>query len=83
MSGPDDHIRDAIQEHILDAAGDGWTLAQYVLAMGLQKIEPDGTVSSTAWAWAPPNQPGWQSMGLLEFGQEILSTPFCPDEGND
>ena len=62
----DDPIRDAIQRHLLDAAGDGWSVTQFVISMGLEKLASDGTVESVAWYWAPPNQPLWQTTGLLD-----------------
>lgn len=75
MSAADDAVRDAIQSRILDAAGDGWTLGQYVICMGLQRINADGSVDSTAWYWAPNGQPDWQSLGLLECAQDMLVAP--------
>ena len=77
----DDTVRDAIQAAILDAAGDGWTLTQYTVCMGLQRLSPDGTVESTAWYWAPPGQPDWQTLGLLEVGRDMLVVP--PPDGDD
>lgn len=76
----DDRVRDAIQAAILDAEGDGWTLSQYVVCMGLQRMNSDGTVESTAWYWAPQGQPDWQSLGLLECSQDMLVAPV--DEGD-
>ena len=76
----DDQVRDAIQSAILDAAGDGWTLGQYTICMGLQRLESDGSVASTAWVWAPPGQPVWQSLGLLEAGQDMLVIPLDGDD---
>lgn len=75
MSADEDAVRDAIQARILDAAGDGWTLSQFVICMGLQRVTPDGAVESTAWVWAPDSQPEWQSLGLLECGQDMLVMP--------
>lgn len=80
MSSPDDAVRDAIQSRILDAEGDGWSLGQYVVCMGLQRIAPDGSVESTAWYWAPNGQPDWQSLGLLECAQDMLVAPPPPAE---
>lgn len=76
----DDRVRDAIQSAILDAAGDGWTLGQYVICMGLQRLESDGSVASTAWVWSPLGQPTWQSLGLLEAGQDMLVIPVDGDD---
>ena len=82
MSAADDAVRDAIQSRILDAEGDGWSLTQYVICMGLQRINPDGVVESTAWVWSPTGQPDWQSLGLLEVGQDMLVAP-PPVEDDD
>lgn len=82
MSAADDAVRDAIQARILDAEGDGWTLSQYVICMGLQRMSSDGTVESTAWVWSPTGQPDWQSLGLLEVGQDMLVAPQ-PVEDDD
>jgi len=82
VSAADDAVRDAIQSRILDAEGDGWSLTQYVICMGLQRINPDGVVESTAWVWSPTGQPDWQSLGLLEVGQDMLVAP-PPVEDDD
>ena len=58
-------LRDAIQR-LLDESGDGWSVAQYVVAMGLERLMPDGSVESLPWYWAPTDQPTWQTLGLLE-----------------
>lgn len=60
-----DKIREAIQE-FLDTEGDGWTLTQFVIAMGLQRINSDGSLESIAWYHAPDGQADWQTSGLLE-----------------
>jgi hypothetical protein len=58
-------IHDAIQA-MLDAHGDGWHCAQYVVCMGLERVNADGEVESLAWLWAPSEQPDWQTDGLLD-----------------
>ena len=80
MTAADDAVRDAIQSRVLDAAGDGWTLGQYVICMGLQRIDPDGNVESIAWFWAPDGQPDWQSLGLLECGQDLIASPVMVED---
>ena len=60
-----DKIRLAIQE-MLDKEGDGWSLTQYVIAMGLERIENNGSIESVAWYYAPDGQADWQTTGLLE-----------------
>lgn len=67
---PLDQLRAAIQ-HMLDAVGDGWSLGQFVVAMGLEKMNADGTLESIAWYYAPPDQPEWQTGGLLDRAVEM------------
>lgn len=50
---------------VLDA-GDGWTLSAYVVALGLERVLPDGTIESIPWSFAAPNQPVWATRGLLD-----------------
>lgn len=59
-----DRVREAIQE-LLNGIGDGWTVTQYVVAMGLEKIAENGEVESVAWYYTPPEQADWQTVGLL------------------
>ncbi|WP_044109866.1 hypothetical protein [Mycobacterium canetti] len=59
-----DPIRAAIQQ-LLDDYGDGWTLADYVVAMGLECVTADGTIETTPWWHAPPQQAEWVTDGLL------------------
>lgn len=61
-----DPIREAIQRHLLDAAGDGFQITQFVIAMGLERINSEGVLEATAWYWAPEHQPDWQTTGLLD-----------------
>ena len=65
----DDEIQEAIQK-LLDKEGDGWTLTQYVIAMGLARMSADG-VESIAWYYAPVEQPDWQTEGLLKNAVEL------------
>ncbi|MCH9729822.1 MAG: hypothetical protein K0U84_09135 [Actinomycetia bacterium] len=55
---------EAALQLLLDSCGDGWTLANYVVVMGLQKVDDDG-VASEAWVYPAPNQPHWVTTGLL------------------
>jgi hypothetical protein len=59
-------IRDAVQA-LLDEHGDGWTVTQHVVVMGLERVF-DGRIEATAWVWAPPSQPDWMTAGLLDAG---------------
>lgn len=58
-------VRAAVQA-ILDAAGDGYQAAQFVVCMGLERINAAGELEATPWLWAPPSQPDWMTGGLLE-----------------
>ena len=70
MSRPSDDLRQAIQQ-LLDSYGDGWLLGEFVLALGLQRVDSDGSLESTAWTYAPPDQPEWMTDGLLEAAAEM------------
>ena len=70
MITPVERLRNAIQK-LLNAEGDGWILDQFVLALGLQRVNSDGDVESTAWVWAPAEQPEWQTDGLLQAASEL------------
>lgn len=68
-----DGIRQAIQNY-LDSEGDGWSLTQFVVAMGLERIDSDGDVESLAWYCAPKDQADWQTKGLLQNATELHET---------
>ncbi len=63
-------IRAAIQA-MLDRYGDGWQVAQFVVALGLEKVGPDGDLESIPWVYAPTGQPDWQTDGLLEAAIDL------------
>ena len=67
---PVDRLRNAIQK-LLNQEGDGWVLNEFVIALGLQKINSEGEVESTAWVWAPADQPDWITDGLLRAASEL------------
>jgi hypothetical protein len=58
-----DAIRAAIQQY-LDDCGDGWQLAHFVIAVGLERITDD-TIESAPWWIEPPDQPAYVTDGLL------------------
>jgi len=62
-------VRAAIQA-VLDAHGDGYQLAQFIICMGLERVV-DGDIEGTSWIWTPPNQPDWMTGGLLDAALEI------------
>ena len=63
-------IREAIQA-MLDAHGDGWQCAQFVICMGLERVTADGDLESSPWIYAPHQQPEWQTDGLLDAAAEM------------
>ena len=70
MSDLTDRIRKAIQAVIDTEEGEGWTVTQYVVAMGLERI-CNAQIESCGWIWAPPDQADWMTVGLLEAGLEM------------
>ena len=64
-----DRLRNAIQR-VLNEDGDGWMVGPFVIALGLEKMD-GATVESTAWVWAPPDQPDWITDGLLRAAAEL------------
>lgn len=74
-----DKIREAIQQY-LDSEGDGWTVTQYVVAMGLQRITSNGELESIGWYYTPDGQADWQTTGLLE---EATSLHQSSEEEDD
>jgi len=70
MTTPVDRLRNAIQR-LLNAEGDGYVLNEFVLALGLQRMDSEGNIDSTAWVWAPAEQPDWITDGLLRAASEL------------
>lgn len=71
MTNPIQAIRAAVQA-LLDADEDcGWVCEQLVVCMGLERIV-DGRVEAVPWVWAPPEQPDWQTTGLLHEAVGLL-----------
>ena len=67
---PVERLRNAIQK-LLNQEGDGWVLNEFVMALGLQKLNTEGEIESTAWVWAPADQPDWITDGLLRAASEL------------
>jgi hypothetical protein len=67
---PVERLRNAIQK-LLNQEGDGWVLNEFVIALGLQKLNSEGEIESTAWVWAPADQPDWITDGLLRAASEL------------
>lgn len=72
-------IRSAIQT-LLEAAGDGWLLEEFVVAMSLQRMNSDGFIESTAWCWSPSEQADWKTDGLLQAAIDLRN---CTDIDTD
>jgi hypothetical protein len=67
---PVERLRNAIQK-LLNVDSDGWIVQEFVLALGLQRMNSEGHIESTAWVWAPAEQPDWQTDGLLRAASEL------------
>lgn len=72
-------VRHYIQQ-MLNNAGDGWHLAQYVLCMGLERVDSDGNLQCTAWVWAPNSQADWMTDGLLTAAMDLRQTCLHDDD---
>ena len=72
-------IRAAVQA-LLDAEGDGWHIAQYVVCMGLERVNSAGEIESTPWLWAPPSQADWMTAGLIESALDMHCAPAVDDD---
>jgi hypothetical protein len=75
----DEPIREAIQK-MLDAHPDGWSVAQHVVCMALERVV-DGRIESIAWHWTPPDQPDWMTDALIE--RAIRARDDCCAEDDD
>ena len=71
-----DELLSAIQA-VLDAAGDGWTVNQFVVSMGIERITSDGELESTTWWTAPRDQPEWQTTALLNQTLDDRANQDC------
>lgn len=75
---PLDRMRQAIQS-ILDEEDGGWTLGPFVVAMGIERLQSDGSVESLAWYWTPQSQAEWMTGGLLEAAIEMRAAADIED----
>jgi hypothetical protein len=73
-----DPIRAGIQK-ILDAHGDGWTAAEYVVSVNLQRITVDSQLQEEAWWYAPPRQAEWKTDGLLLAVEALRAANISED----
>lgn len=66
-------------EALLEEAGDGWQLGQYVIAMSLERIR-DGQLETTPWSWTPAGQADWMTDGLLDAVQDARTYADIDDD---
>jgi hypothetical protein len=59
-----DPIKTAIQT-VLDQHGDGWTCSDFVVAIGLERVDSDGELETMPWWYAPKAQAEWVTDGLI------------------
>lgn len=67
----------AIQD-VLDAEGDGWTLSHYIVVMGIERMNSEGSVDSAAWIAKPAEQPEYVTDGLISSVIEDRND-YCGD----
>lgn len=69
MTVPDDALLNAVQAAI-DADGEGWRVAHYVLVVGLESLGADGMTTSAA-VYFRPGQPDYITAGLLATAVDL------------
>lgn len=75
-----DRLREAIQAIIDDeGTGENWCLSQFIVVMGLERVDVQGNLEATAWYWCPAHQPDWMTTGLLETGMEMRAAADLDD----
>lgn len=67
----------AAVQAMLDDEKEGWQVSQYVLSLGLVRMNSDGAMESVAYVWSPAEQPDWATDGLL---QATLTIRYDCDE---
>lgn len=67
---PLEGLRAALQQ-LLDAEGDGYQLAHYVVVMGIQKIDAMGKIDARAWMAVPAEQADYISDGLIAAAEDM------------
>jgi hypothetical protein len=79
---PEDMIRTAIQK-LMERDGEGWQVQDFVVALGLQRLNADGHLESTPWVWAPTDQPEWHTDGLLRAAIDMRDSADTDDIDDD
>lgn len=72
MSQPDPwaHLRVALQ-YLLDTVdGEGWVLSDYVVVVGLRRMN-GMVVESSAWPISHPEQPDYVTDGLIAAAEDM------------
>lgn len=72
------NIENAIQS-MLDAYGDGWSVAQYVIVMSIERVTSDGRLESAPWIFVPRDQPEWMTDGLMEAAHGLRADAEVED----
>lgn len=76
---PYQQIAAAIQS-LLDREGDGWHLRDWVVVVGLERINAAGEVETTPWMSAPVSQPDWVTDGLIAAGEDMRANAEIDDD---
>ena len=78
-----ERFRAALQE-LLNAEIDeeGWLLDHYVVIVGVQKMGPNGKVTSSSWMTVPDDQADYVTSGLLDsaFDMQANATEEVEDD---
>jgi hypothetical protein len=79
MTSPHDDLRLALQK-LLNDAGDGWMVRDYVVILGLEKISSAGKLESAAWMAAPGDQPDYVTDGLIASAEDMRANADIEDD---
>ena len=72
-----DHILHGLQEAVNDdAAGMGWTIANYAAVVGLQRINAEGQIETTVGLYYQDGQPDYTTEGLLIQGDRLRAQVY-------
>ena len=72
-------LRESLQ-YMLDCEGDGWQLVHHVVAMGLQKMDANGVITSTTWMVVPAEQPDYVTDGLVQAAEDMRASCDIEDD---
>lgn len=75
MTGSNHERLRRIIQKALDDAGDGWSVAEWVVCMYIERIDPStGAVDVEPWWYAPPNQGECRTDGVINSVLDQRST---------